>query len=1086
MSARRLTTTMFASLCALVGALVFGSAGAQAMVTHRYLSSPITEVPAKGPPPAEEAVAFPGPLQGFQAMTFDSGELYLIDEEERLDKFNASTGAFIAQFPRPAKPYGHLHYGVAVGHGTGETEVYVGADEFGAEIQGRVAVYNGTGHLQGFWDGSDTPAGHFGCYECGEAASGSAEYGAVAADDSGNLTTKGRVYVLDPKHGVVDVFEPQAGGGEKYLTQITGPEPKVPFGPLGAALNSVAVDQLNGNLLVREGTSDQSTLDVFEATALGEYVLVRRLTGTPAGPFGGVSGITTDGGSGDIYVWESEAHPRVVDQFNSTGVYLGHLTGTPAGGFGSLGGVAVDPTTGDVYVGDTQSRPSGVTTSVDVFGPSIVIPDVTTAPASGVKPRSATLNGTVNPDAAGAAMCHFEWGTSASFGHVAPCEPEAVPDGNSPVAVHAALSGLQTDTTYYYRLVASDNNGTNPGEALQNQQFATPGPGIDQEAASVVTSASATLDAAIDPDNASTTYYFQYGTSTAYGATVPAQPGLGLGAGKGDVAVSVHLQGLAAGTVYHYRVVALSEVEGEPVTVEGPDQTFATQATGTETTQPDGRQWEMVSPPAKQGASIVPIGNESGALTQASAEGGAITYVASGPFVANPAGSRTIEATQVTSVRHAPGSWGTADITTRNNREVAPVAVGHSAAYKLFSTDLSQGLVEPDGCTPLAPLLPSSIKTLYLRASSGEFTALVSPANGAPGVAFECGTYNLSFAGASPDLGHVVLQSQVKLTSAPTPAPAGASLLFYEWADGQLQPASVLPNHEFAESAALGVRNQNVRHAVSDDGSRVVFTGTTKRALSQGVNNLLYLRDMARQETVQVSAAQGTPELDDRGRVEFQTASSDDSRVFFTSADKLTADSTAAGGPEDLYVFEVTSGKSEPFAGKLTDLTVDGNAQETAAVQGVVGASEDGSLVYFVANGVLGDGAEHGAAPGGNNLYVESYDAGAKAWAAPKLIAALANGDINDWSDEGNASLTRMTARVSPDGQYLTFMSERSLTGYENRDANSGEPDEEVFLYDANTGRTICASCNRRERDRSGSKSPRKFSPTSPIGRSSG
>ena len=27
-------------------------------------------------------------------------------------------------------------------------------------------------------------------------------------------------------------------------------------------------------------------------------------------------------------------------------------------------------------------------------------------------------------------------------------------------------------------------------------------------------------------------------------------------------------------------------------------------------------------------------------------------------------------------------------------------------------------------------------------------------------------------------------------------------------------------------------------------------------------------------------------------------------------------------------------------------------------------------------------------------------------------------------------------------------MSERSLTGYDNRDAASGKPDEEVFLYD--------------------------------------
>ena len=39
-------------------------------------------------------------------------------------------------------------------------------------------------------------------------------------------------------------------------------------------------------------------------------------------------------------------------------------------------------------------------------------------------------------------------------------------------------------------------------------------------------------------------------------------------------------------------------------------------------------------------------------------------------------------------------------------------------------------------------------------------------------------------------------------------------------------------------------------------------------------------------------------------------------------------------------------------------------------------------------------------------------------------------------------------------------MSERSLTGYDNQDAVSGEPDEEVYLYDAAANRLVCASCN--------------------------
>ena len=56
-----------------------------------------------------------------------------------------------------------------------------------------------------------------------------------------------------------------------------------------------------------------------------------------------------------------------------------------------------------------------------------------------------------------------------------------------------------------------------------------------------------------------------------------------------------------------------------------------------------------------------------------------------------------------------------------------------------------------------------------------------------------------------------------------------------------------------------------------------------------------------------------------------------------------------------------------------------------------------------------------------------------------------------------------MTARVSPDGRYLAFMSNRSLTGYDNVDANpaaKGARDEEVYLYDAATKLLLCASCN--------------------------
>ncbi len=45
-------------------------------------------------------------------------------------------------------------------------------------------------------------------------------------------------------------------------------------------------------------------------------------------------------------------------------------------------------------------------------------------------------------------------------------------------------------------------------------------------------------------------------------------------------------------------------------------------------------------------------------------------------------------------------------------------------------------------------------------------------------------------------------------------------------------------------------------------------------------------------------------------------------------------------------------------------------------------------------------------------------------------------------------------------GGYVAFMSNSPLTGYDNRDAVSGQRDEEVFLYDAASNHLVCASCN--------------------------
>jgi hypothetical protein len=128
MSIRRSISTTMVSLCALAGWLLLAGAPAQAAARHEYLSR-IAEIPANGP--HGETVPSHGPLGVSFGMTVDSGELYDVEgfSNSRIDKFNASSGAFISQFAQVPPPIYDLRQGLAVGHATGQAEVYVGGDE---------------------------------------------------------------------------------------------------------------------------------------------------------------------------------------------------------------------------------------------------------------------------------------------------------------------------------------------------------------------------------------------------------------------------------------------------------------------------------------------------------------------------------------------------------------------------------------------------------------------------------------------------------------------------------------------------------------------------------------------------------------------------------------------------------------------------------------------------------------------------------------------------------------------------------------------------------------------------------------------
>ncbi len=217
--------------------------------------------------------------------------------------------------------------------------------------------------------------------------------------------------------------------------------------------------------------------------------------------------------------------------------------------------------------------------------------------------------------------------------------------------------------------------------------------------------------------------------------------------------------------------------------------------------------------------------------------------------------------------------------------------------------------------------------------------------------------------------------------------------------------------------------------------------------------------------TVDVSASQrAVPDPNGPRGARYWGASADGSKVFFSSDAELTEDAYTgpADGAANLYEYDLEDGR-------LTDLTVDRSDANGAAVQGVVQVSEDGSYVYFVAEGALAKGAVAGA----DNLYVSSDGS------APVFIATLAAGDgvhreSGDETDWGVHGYDNDSSAVSRDGTRLAFVSEQSLTGYDNEPAGSEECTvyggvngskissrcTEVYLYDASTGSLVCVSCN--------------------------
>ena len=191
-------------------------------------------------------------------------------------------------------------------------------------------------------------------------------------------------------------------------------------------------------------------------------------------------------------------------------------------------------------------------------------PAAAPGPASPVAVTTPTLRGQVTPNGL-ATTWWFEYGTSTAYG--SKTASRSAGSGTSARAVSDGITRLTAGRSYHFRLVAQNSSGRVYGA---DRSFTTVGaPTATTGAAQSVGPDSAQLVGSLDTLGRTTTWWFDYGTTTTYGKSTTHRSA---GSKAGAQTVTTPLTGLAANTVYHYRLVAKSDGG----TRYGADATFTT------------------------------------------------------------------------------------------------------------------------------------------------------------------------------------------------------------------------------------------------------------------------------------------------------------------------------------------------------------------------------------------------------------------------------------------------------------------------------------------------------------------------------
>lgn len=836
----------------------------------------------------------------------------------------------------------------------------------------------------------------------------------LAVDES-----SGAVYVLDADDGSLHKFS--ATGAPANFSAL-GTSVIEGVGSLGKGENQVAVDNsagpANGDIYIANG----SHVGIYAAdgSSLGE------LGEGPSQPWGEPCGVAVDS-SGNVYVG---LYPGHVNRYapSASPVVSGDYNGTLSN-VGEICNVAADAS-GSVYAdvswanGAVKKYGALQFSELEIDAEGSLLTERGSAVAVDLSSDDVYIdNGAevVEYSSAGEPLA-----TAAEYG------ANRI-SGSSAVAIDSANNLLY---------IADNGHG-------RVDLFGPSAPLVSGVLATYVTATEARLNARINPAGADTAYRFEYGLDTNYGTEVPVSAA-DIGSAIGDQNVSQAIGGLRPETVYHYRVVA-SNANGATA---GIDRTFTTESLvptapadncanaqarrqQNSTYLPDCRAYEMVSPSNKNGADIFHYNVHSDPA------GNVVHYIAEQAFGnVTSGGSLTSDYLGYRSGE----SWDTHGITP----SVPPFGVVNLTMVQALSPDLSKSLIMSN--IPLTPDAPGpAADNLYIEDNATGQLTLVSPSE-LP-LPRETGNAGIFYGSPGGNFHRVFFST----TSNRLSGMSGAEPKLYEWVDGSLKNAAILPNGEPApdpaglagptgELAGRGYpanegyasgQGSLVSHAVSEDGSRMFFVAP-EAFNSNGIplegEGPLYVRQsdgVHPSTTVQINVPQrplNGPDPNGPQPAVFWVATPDGSKAFFVTKERLTDDA----GEYDLYRYDVDTGR-------LLDMTPGSGGQ----ILQVLGVSDDGSRAYYI-----GGGGEIRLSDNGHTRIIAD-NGGAK-------IDDI--GSSSDQADHQESTYDYLTGtRVTPDGSHLIFISTARLTAFDNRGFG------EMYMYDMNAnagqGELVCASC---------------------------